>query len=175
MATQEKKHGLVPVTGEIVSPQQPFHSPAAVDTSALQVGIVEETHEHAVVESALAWKQDLGNRLNRGLMVSAVRHLSEGVREVEHLIGEDGLSENGQQIVAQFASAIVNGVGATIQQTTVITAETIGEVASRTPTGRDAMQRRRQEEQERRERERRERPAGILDILTGGAYTRGRD
>jgi len=172
MATNERQSGLVPLRGEIVVPGQPFRSPAAVDPSRLQAGIVEETHEHGVQELAIAWQQDLGNRLNKGLMVSSVRHLTDGVAEVEAVLGDARLTDAGQKIVTQFASAIVNGVGATIQQTTVISAETIGEIASRAPTGTAAMERRRQEERENQQRARKERPAGLLHLLTGGAYTR---
>ncbi len=163
-----------PLRGEIIEAQAPFRAPAAIERTPEQEALIEETHQDGIQLLGMAWKQDLANRVNSGLIVSATGHVVQAAIEVEQILrAAPALGEGTQLIVQGAVSAILQQGAAAIQQTTILGTQTIGEMANKVPTGKEGMKRRREEEErrqreaERLRREREERKPGLIELLFG--------
>jgi hypothetical protein len=163
-----------PLRGEIVEGQAPFRAPAAIERTPEQDALIHETHQDGIQLMGMAWKQDVANRINKNLMISAVGHIAQAGVEVEKILGSvPPLGEGTQLIVGGAASAILQQGAAAIQQTTVLGMQTVGEMANKVPTGKEILRRQREEderkrqEEERRRREREERRPGLIELLFG--------
>jgi len=168
------RQDAAPLRGEIIEAQAPFRAPAAIERTPEQEALIEETHQDGIQLLGMAWKQDLANRVNRNLIVSATDHVTQAAVEVEAILrAAPALGEGTQQIVSGAVTAILQQGAAAIQTTTVLQMQGIGETANKVPTGKEGMKRRREDEErrqleeERRRREQQERKPGLIELLFG--------
>ena len=167
-----------PLTGEVVAVTGPFRPPSTIERTEKHAALIEETHEDGVQLLAVGWKQDLVNKINHGLIVSATNHVVQAAVEVEAILGKTPpLGEGTARIVQGAVSAILQQGAATIQQTTVVAMQNAGELATKVPTGQEILdaqekerkrEREREEARERREHEARTRPKSVLEMILGG-------
>lgn len=168
------RQDLAPLKGEIVEAQRAFHAPATIERTPEQEAVVQETHGNTVRELALGYQQDLANKINSQLGVSAHGHMVRMAVEINQCNkATPELGEGMEAILSAAASALMQQITATIQMTTVLQAQTIGEMANKVPTGKkicerwekEEEQRRRDEEQRRRQQQ--ERKPGLIELLLG--------
>ncbi len=163
-----------PIRGEIVEAQASFRAPASIERTPEQEALIEETHHTGIQLLGMAWQQELANRINRGLMISATENVMQAAVEVEAILtAAPPLGEGTQLIVQGAVSAILQQGAAAIQQTTIVGMQTIGEMGNQVPTGKEIRKRREREEErereeaERRRREHEPRQRGLVEILFG--------
>jgi hypothetical protein len=163
-----------PLRGEVVEGQAPFRAPAAIERTLEQDALIQETHGDGIQLMGVAWKQDVANRINKNLIVSATGHVTQAAVEVEKILtSAPPMGEGTQMIVQGAVSAILQQGAAAIQQTTVLGMQTIGEMANKVPTGKEILKRWEREEaqrrlaEERRRQEKQERKPGLIEILFG--------
>jgi hypothetical protein len=163
-----------PLRGEIVQSQASFRAPASIRRTPEQEALIEETHHNGIQLLGMAWQQDLANRVNRGLMISATDNVVQAAVEVEAILNAaPALGEGTQAIIQGAVSAILQQGAAAIQQTTILGIQTIGEMGNQVPTGKEILKKREKEAErereaeEQRRRDIQQRKPGLIEVLFG--------
>lgn len=175
---------LTPLNGDVVAPEQGFRPPVAYEGNRTHDAIVIEAQQNGVLQHGIHWQQTLGNRLIGDLIVNGGAEMIRTSLSLQQMLPLTERLDPGMQQALQGAlSALYQQGMAVIQQSSVISQQNIGEVASRPPTGeavltqwkkeekeecqREERQRERELEEERWRYQERNRPPTLLELIFG--------